>query len=136
MPIRRVKQYSDRGSIKNLSKDAEPELPPEPFELRMKEMYEFAVLNKDKQLQAQTGFITTDYIGDKTVLPLSAYRIRQVVADIKAREPGIEQFTEELGQCITFETEPAARAYWDRKNALTKTASKRKAPVFRRVSRS
>lgn len=136
MPIRRVKTPSERGSIKDIAAGDTPYFPPEPFELRAKQLFEHGALTNNKELQAATGFITTDYIADKNALPLSAYRIRQVVADIKSKSPDhIEQLSQEMEACISFEKSPEAVAYWKNKEARVKTASVRKTP-FRRVSKA
>ncbi len=127
MPIRSVKQYSDRGKIKDLT--GEPEVPPTSFEQRAKRLFDY-----DKNLQTAAGFITTDYIADKNALPLSVYRIRQIVDDIKSKSSGaIDQLSQELSSCITVTMAPEAQAYWDRRNTQVKTASVRKPPVFWRA---
>lgn len=139
MPIRAVKQYSDRGKIKNLAKVEDcyqPEEAPIPSELRMKRLVKFAELTKDKGLQSAMGFITTDYIADKNAIPLSAYRIRQVVADIKSKSSGqIDELSQEFQSCISFEKDPEAEAYWKNKQAMVKNASVRKPPAFWRARR-
>lgn len=139
MPIRAVKQYSDRGKIKNLARAEDcyqPEEAPIPSELRMKRLVDFAESTKDKKLQSAMGFITTDYIADKNAIPLTAYRIRQVVADIKSRSSGqIDELSQEFQSCISFEKDPEAEAYWNNKQAMVKNASVRKPPAFWRARR-
>lgn len=138
MPIRTVKQYTDRGKIKDLAKAGEvtePEALPSPSELRMKKLFEYAQLNKDKNLQAALGFITTDYIADKNAIPLSAYRIRQVVADIKAKSSGkIDALSQQFVGCLGDELSPETIDYLNSRRPRVKTASVRK-PVFWRASR-
>jgi len=140
MAIRTVKQYTDRGSIKDLTtkvadEQSKLECPDLPSIVRLKKLYEYAQLNKDNNLQSSLGFITTDYIADKNALPLSIYRIRRIVDDIKSKTPGkIEQLQEQFSHCFAPVASPEAQAYFN-KNAMIKTASIRKPPVFRRVSR-
>lgn len=81
MSYRTVKQYSDRGSLKNLTQRQEDEVPFSSAELRIKTLYDYATLNHDEPLLDSLGFITTDYIGDKNALPLSVYRLRKIVED-------------------------------------------------------
>lgn len=133
MPIRAVKQRSERGKIKDLT--GEPEVSPTPFELRAKKLFEYAQKHQNKELMAQTGFITTDYIADKNALPLSVYRIRRIVDDIKSKSPGsIERLSQEFLDCIApIESTLESDAYWKNKTIL-KIASVRK-PAFWRVSR-
>jgi hypothetical protein len=140
MPIRTVKQHTDRGKIKDLAKPGEviePEIVPSSTELRMKKLYEYAQLNKDHELQSALGFITTDYISDKNALPLSVYRIRQMVDDIKSKSAGkIDRLSEELLQYFGDGPSPLVKEYLNQKHARIKTASVRKPPSFWRASRS
>lgn len=123
MSFKKARQYSDRGSIKNLSQKQEVGSPPRAFELRLKKLFEFAQDNKDHNLQAALGFITTDYIHDKNALPLIVYRIRQTVADIKNKSPGkIEKLQLQFEKCFGINS-----------NQI-KTASAWKSPIFRRAS--
>lgn len=141
MPIRTVKQHSDRGSLKNLISKVEDdqsvqECPDLPSIIRMKKLYEYAQSKNDKQLQSSLGFITTDYISDKNALPLSVYRIRKIVDDIKSKEPGkIERLQAQFSCCFEPVISLEAQAYISKK-AMIKTASARKPPVFRRVSKA
>lgn len=139
MPIRRVKQQTDRGKIKDLvgaNEPAEPQVKPLAFELRMKKLFEYAQLHKDQRLQSALGFITTDYISDKNALPLSVYRIRKIVDDIKSRSAGqIDQLSAEFMEYMTDELSPEAIAYVTKRSRI-KTASARKPPVFWRARKS
>ena len=135
MAIRAAKQYTDRGSIKDLvnkrGKEAqEIELPVSSGELRMKKLYEYAHLNKDHNLQGALGFITTDYISDKNALPLSIYRLRKTVADIKSKSSNnIDQMAAQLSSIIGNEISPKVIEYLCQRRAVVKTASKHK-PIF------
>ncbi len=135
MPIRKVKQHSERGSIKDLSTRVEEETFERnlsPSEIRLQKLVGFAQTTKDKDLQHALGFITTDYIHDKNALPLSVYRIRKIVADIKAVSADkIDNLQNQFAGCFTDELSPEAKAYWSRKK-IVKSASKRPS-IFRRV---
>jgi hypothetical protein len=139
MSIRAVKPRTDRGSIKDLAKPGEandPEFMPHPSELRMKTLYEFAQLHKDNKLQSALGFITTDYISDKNALPLSIYRIRQIVDDIKSKSAGeIDKLSELFSRYMKDEISSETIEYLNTKRAMVKNASVRKPPTFWRASR-
>ena len=87
MTTRPSKQYSDRGSLKDLAAGDIPAGPAEDIEIKLKNLYEYAEKNNDQDLLRSLGFITTDYISDKNALPLSVYKLRKIVADISSR-PG------------------------------------------------
>lgn len=140
MPIRSVKQKSDRGKLKDLvsSEDfQEATLPPTSYELRIQRLYDFSLLNRDKTLQAALGFITTDYISDKNALPLSAYRLRQIVDEIKSKSfDSINMLSQQIGGYINDEIGAEAIAYLNTRRARVKTASVKKTPIFWRASKS
>ncbi len=134
MPIRKVKQYSDRGKIQDLTNKHESEAPPLPSELRLRRLYEYAKQHNDTGILNALGFITTDYVADKSALPLIAYRIRSVIADIKSKSGAkIQQMTEELQNCFGPPLSKEATDYIT-VNKMVKVASKRMPPVFRRVN--
>ena len=142
MSIRTVKQYSDRGSLTDLANVARAyekgvqEVKPLPSELRMKQLYEYANLNNDNDLQSAIGFITTEYISDKNALPLSVYRLRKIVADIKSKSAGnIDRLALEFTECFVDSLGSIAKEYLN-KRAMVKTASVRKPPLFWRVNKS
>jgi hypothetical protein len=140
MAIRRVSKLSDRGSIKDLVHPCEAEdgldkNPPTAAELRFKQLYEYSQMYKDIKLQQALGIITTDYISDKNALPLSVYRIRKLVEDIKSKsalqiEKLEEQIAKHLYDGIGVSEQTIAYLSYKR----IKTAAARKPPVFRRVS--
>src|ERR1700722_17326603 len=116
MTIRAVKQHTDRGSIRDLVKSSEigNELStqPYPYEIRMKKLFEYAQLHKDKNLQSSLGFITTAYISDKNALPLSIYRIRQIVDDIKSKSADrINLLSQQLEECFSDKFSPLSTEY-------------------------
>lgn len=82
MPIRRVKQYSDRGSIKNLHNEDDDNYPPTDLELRLKQLYERAVETRDHGLSDSLGFIT---MNSKSIDPVSVYRHREYVESLKSK---------------------------------------------------
>jgi len=139
MPIRTVKQYSDRGKIKDLARSfevGEPEVGPSPFELRMKKLFEFAQLCKDQKLQEALGFITTDYVSDKNALPLTAYRVRQMISDIKSKSStDIDRLSQDLSGYMTGDEISQEAIDYITRNKRIKTASARKPPLFWRASR-
>lgn len=133
MPIRKVKQYSDRGKIQDLNNKRESEAPPLPSELRLQRLYEYAMQHNDYGILSGLGFITTDYVGDKNALPLTIYRIKQIVADIKSKSgEKIQRMTEELQNCFDLSSVEVADAYFVA-NKIMKRASRKMPPVFRRV---
>ncbi len=143
MPTRAIrKTYSDRGKISELAnRHEDTDIPMSAFESRIKSLYEFAESSHDKSLKSNLGFITTDYITDKNALPLSVYRIRKTVADIKSKSAGkidelALEFSEVLDQRLVSEDYMNKNSqYLQTKHAMVKTALAAKPPVFRRVSR-
>lgn len=148
MATRRSKQYSERGSLKDIKaqNDEAQTFPyevkfitiePTPLELRLQKLYDYSKKNNDQNLLAASGFITTDYITDKNAMPLSAYRLRKTIDDIKSKSPGqIESLSQDFLTCLApIEPTTESTAYWKNKLAMVKTASVKKPPVFRRVSR-
>lgn len=138
MPIHRVSQPTDRGNIKNLAHPHEINVTyndPSPIssELRYKKLYEYAATHKDIKLVQALGIITTDYISDKNALPLSIYRIRQTVEDIKSRSGHqIEKLQQQFIGHLKDPVSPKLINYLS-KHKRIKTASISKTP-FRRVS--
>ncbi len=137
MPIRKVKQHSERGSIKDLIAQVEKSVLPEEFpptssEIRMKKLFEHAQACRDKKMMAALGIITTDYIQDKDALPLSAYRIKQIIDDIKAKSPGkIEKLQAQFEGCFDSGISDKLLDYLAKRRV--KTASVKRPPAFRRV---
>ena len=133
MPIRNVKQYSDRGKIQDLNNKRESEAPPLPSELRLQRLYEYAKKNNDHGILKELGFITTNYVSDKNALPLTIYRIRNIIADIKSKSGDkIQKMTEELRDCFESSLSVKAADYLFT-NKIVKVACRKMPPVFRRV---
>lgn len=140
MPLRTVKQhYSERGSIKDLVANAKetpmPAEKPTGSELRMKKLFEYAQMHKDQDMQLALGFITTDYIGDKSALPLSVYRLRKIIDDIKSKSPGkFEALEGKFTACFAPPLSEEALDYLAKFKSRIKTAAPKQLPVFRRAS--
>jgi hypothetical protein len=133
MTFRKVKQYSDRGKIKDLASKHESEAEFLPSELRLRRLYEYAKQHNDQGILNTLGFITTEYVEDKNALPLIAYRIKQVIADISSKSGDkIQKLKNEFEDCFSPPLSAEASDYISR-NQMIKSASLKKPPVFRRV---
>ena len=101
---RPVKQYTDRGSIKDIqnrvndSLEEDPELPPTPEDLRIQGLYELAMVTRDQALLDSLGLIVmTGPAKD----PVALYRHREYVRGLKEKYAAkVEQSKEELSQCL------------------------------------
>lgn len=128
---RQVKTYSERGSLASIKHRQEnpeeypSEEPLTPMENRLQKLYNIALATKDKDLENSLGFISFEnYNGDKSALPTSIFRLREIVSDISSRTGSqIKEMRQELEGCFTLPELP-----------MKKTASSRKRAVFRRVS--
>ena len=101
---RRVKQYTDRGSIKDIqdrlnnSLEEDLELPPTPEELQIQATYELAMVTRDQALIDSLGLIV---MTGSTKDPVSLYRHREYVNSLKAKfATQVEESKEELSQCL------------------------------------
>lgn len=79
MPIRRVQQQSDRGSIRDLQNGDDEKLPPTEFELRLKGLYEHAMATRDQALVDSLGLIP---LNGSATDPVSIFRHREYVKNI------------------------------------------------------
>lgn len=105
-----------------------------PSEIRLKKLYEYAEKNRDNVLKESLGFITTDYIGDKNALPLSVYRLRKTVEDIKNHSAiKINQFTEQLYNLFPEKLSDILGKEYKNYKTMRKTAARKKV-LFWRVS--
>lgn len=101
---RAIKQFTDRGSIKDIqdrannSLEENPELPPTPDELRIKGLYEQAMVTRDQALLDSLGLIVmTGPAKD----PVALYRHREYVRSLKEKYAAeVEQSKQELTQCL------------------------------------
>lgn len=137
MPIRKVKQNSDRGSIKDLAAGDLPANDPlSTAELRLQKLFNYSINNNDRALQSSLGIISVPNISKTNAMPIAVYHIRQIVDDIKSRSGAeINNLQQQFSEYITSEISPEDMKKLD-KRAMIKTASKRKSPfpIFRRVS--
>lgn len=76
MPIRRVPQLSDRGSIRDIQNGDDDKAPPTEYELRVKELYEHALVTKNQALVDSLGLIP---INGSAKDPVSIFRHREYV---------------------------------------------------------
>lgn len=101
---RSVKQYTDRGSIKDIQNKAndsleeDPNLPPTPEELQIRGAYEQAMVTRDQALLDSLGLIVmTGPAKD----PVALYRHREYVNSLKEKYAAeVEKSKEELSQCL------------------------------------
>lgn len=88
MPIRYVPPRSERGSIKDIQKmtgvhlEEDPNMPATPSELRLKALYEHALITRDRSLIDSLGLIVMD---GSPKDPVSVLRHRQYVQDLSAK---------------------------------------------------
>lgn len=88
MPYRFVPPRSDRGSIKDLRKkqtealEENPDMPPTPAELRIKSLYEQAMVLRDQALIDSLGLIVMGGAPDN---PVSILRHRQYIDELKQK---------------------------------------------------
>ena len=104
MPIRSVKQQSDRGSIKDIQKSVndflgeQPQKPPTPYELRLKSLYEQAVISHDQALLDSLPFIA---INGSAKNPVSILRHKEYVSSLSVKlAEQIKKTEQELAQCF------------------------------------
>ncbi|CAB4197065.1 hypothetical protein UFOVP1290_585 [uncultured Caudovirales phage] len=135
MVTRMVNQYSDRGNIKDLANKHEAEIGISKCEMRLKSLYEYAKLNNNNLMLNSLGFITTNYIDDKNALPLTVYRIRKIVEEIKSKSGNnIALLKKQFDDCFSYEISKMASDYISNRQII-KRAMITKRPVFRRVSK-
>jgi hypothetical protein len=127
MPIRTVKQHSDRGSIKTLVDNSGDNEPPTTLELRMKELYEYATVIRDDDLKNSVGFIVMNEPGDKAAFPITLFRHREYVKSLNDKLAAeIATTAKEIELCL----QPAEEPYQMKRardivldNTIKKTAS-------------
>src|ERR1700679_2286671 len=101
MPYRTVKPHSDRGSLRDLKEKLESgnddKLPATPFELRVKELYESAMIQKDEALIESLGLIA---ISGSPKDPVSIFRHREYVNSLSKKLANqVAQSKSELEAC-------------------------------------
>ncbi len=85
MPYKTVKQYSDRGSIRDLKErqeNGDDGSPATSFELRVKELYEYAMVRNDDALIESLGIIA---INGSPKDPISVFRHREYVNSLSEK---------------------------------------------------
>jgi len=101
MPIRRVQQQSDRGSISDLANGDDEKFPPTPLELHLKGLYEHAMVTRDEALLNSLGLIPLN--GDAKN-PVSIYRHREYVNGLSAAlAEQIRETAKEIEGCFTVD---------------------------------
>lgn len=101
MPIRRVQQQSDRGSIRDLANGDDDKFPPTPHELHLKGLYEHAMVTRDEALLNSLGLIPLN--GDAKN-PVSIYRHREYVNGLSAAlAEQIQQTAKEIEGCFAVD---------------------------------
>lgn len=99
MPIRRVQQQSDRGSIQDLANGDDEKYPPTEQELRVKEIYEHALVTRDDALLASIGLIP---INGSAKDPVSIFRHREYIKSLSTElADKIAEATQELEGCLS-----------------------------------
>ncbi len=144
MPIRRVQQQSDRGSIRDLANGDDEKLPPTEFELRLKEMYEHAMVTKNQAMIESLGLIPLDGSAKD---PVSIFRHREYINSLKDKmAEQIQATSKELEGCLAVDETNVAQelrlSRYKQANSLSaildtdelvKTASALPKRSFRRV---
>lgn len=101
MPIRRVQQQSDRGSIRDLANGDDDKFPPTPLELRVKELYEHAMVTRDEALINSLGLIP---LNGEANNPVSIYRHREYVKALSEElSEKIAQTAQEIEGCLSVD---------------------------------
>jgi hypothetical protein len=104
MPYIMVPPRSDRGSIKDIQNrksehlEDNPDMPPTEGELRMKSLYEHAMVTKDQAMIEALGLIV---MGGAANDPVALLRHKEYVKELTDRmAPEIEKAKEELSACL------------------------------------
>ena len=113
MPIRRVQQQSDRGSIKDIQNGDDEKLPPTPYEIRIKGLYEHALVTRDRALLESLGLIAINGVPKD---PVTLFRHREYVNSLSEKlADKIKQIKEELGDCFAADhTDLPQEMKWSR----------------------
>lgn len=100
MPIRRIKQQSDRGSIKDIQNGEDEKFPPTAQELRLKGLYELGLSTRDEALLSSLGFIA---VTSAPTNPVSWYRHKELVEKLASNLGAqLEQTKQELSAYFDF----------------------------------
>lgn len=144
MPYRRVQQQSDRGSIRNLANGDDEKLPPTEFELRLKELYEHAMVTRNQALVDSLGLIPLNGTAND---PVSIFRHREYVKSLSDKLAAqIQETAKEIEGCLAIDETSLPREVMNSRykqanslaaisdtKELVKTASTSPRRSFRRV---
>ena len=144
MPYRRVQQQSDRGSIQNLQNRQEDDLPPTDYELRLKELYEHAMVTRNQALVDSLGLIPLNGAAND---PVSIFRHREYVKSLSDKlATQIQETAKEIEGCLAIDETSLPREVQNSRykqanslaaisdtDGLVKTASTTLRRSFRRV---
>ncbi len=109
-------------------------------EERLQKLFTTAMNSGNPKLISALGIITTKHVGDKRAVSIHIYRLKEIIANVRAK---LGTYIDELEkEYITWlqptELAPVTESYLTRRSYMTKelvkTASKFQGPVFRRVS--
>jgi hypothetical protein len=105
MPYRMVSPKSDRGSIRDIQNknndflEENPNMPPTQGELRIKSLYEHALITRDQSMIDSLGLIV---MGGAVNDPIALFRHKQYVKELSDKlAPEIEKAKEELSTCLS-----------------------------------
>jgi len=107
MPTRAIPPRSDRGSIKNIQKavtdslDEDPNMPATPQELRIKALYENALVLRNQALIDSLGLIVMEGSAKD---PVSVMRHRQYVQELTTKFGGQVEDTRQTLEVLVEET--------------------------------
>lgn len=125
--------YSDRGKISDLNKQKETE-DLTSCEKRLKKLYLYATTYRDDNLYNSLGFITTDYIGNKSAIGLSLIRLKQIVNDIRSKSGSrINDLANLLASCFRRDSDEIYLDWFYKNKKIIKSATAIKPPSFRRI---
>lgn len=101
MPIRRVQQQSDRGSIKDIQNGDDDKYPPTSQELRLRDLHAHALVTRDEALLNSLGLIA---INGAPKGPISIYRHREYIKSLSEKLASqIEQTAKEIEGCLEMD---------------------------------
>jgi hypothetical protein len=101
MPYRRVQQHSDRGSIRDLQNKQEDDFPPTDYELRVKDLYEHAMVTRNQALVDSLGLIPLNGAAND---PVSIFRHREYVKSLSDKLAAqIQETAKEIEGCLAVD---------------------------------
>jgi len=101
MPFRRVPTLSDRGSIRDLQARNEEDFPPTEHELRIKKLYEHAMVTRNQALVDSLGLIPLNGTAND---PVSIFRHREYVKSLSDKlAEQIQETAKEIEGCLAVD---------------------------------